>query len=63
VFRAPLEHLSSIEEGSLPKPILEGTRRVVEVYYRGRFAGYPPTAAEVRKLDQALEALAAGKGR
>jgi hypothetical protein len=63
VFRAPLEHLSSIEEGSLPKPILEGTRLVVEVYYRGRFAGHPPTAAEVRKLDQALEALAAGKVR
>lgn len=57
VFRAPLEHLSSLEEGSLPRPILEGTRRVVEVYYRGRFAGEPPTAAEVRKLDQALEAL------
>jgi transglutaminase-like putative cysteine protease len=63
VFRAPLEHLASIEEGSLPRAVLEGTRRVVEAYYRGRFAGHPLTAGEVRQLDRALEALAAGKVR
>lgn len=63
VFRAPQEHLASLEDSRMPRPVLEGTRRVVEAYYRGRFAGHPVTAGEVRQLDRMLEKIATGKGR
>ncbi len=61
LFRAPLEHLASIPAGALPPAVRAGSERVVEAYYRGRFAGHPVTAAEVRALNLALEAAAAGK--
>jgi transglutaminase-like putative cysteine protease len=61
LFRAPLEHLASIPQGALPPSVRAGSERVVEAYYRGRFAGHPVTAAEVRALNQALEAAASGK--
>jgi hypothetical protein len=62
LFRAPLEHLASIPPGALPAAVRAGSERVVEAYYRGRFAGHPVTAAEVRALSLALEAAASGKG-
>jgi transglutaminase-like putative cysteine protease len=61
LFRAPLEHLASIPQGALPPAVRAGSERVVEAYYRGRFAGHPVTAAEVRALNQALEAAVSGK--
>jgi hypothetical protein len=61
LFRAPLEHLASIPPGALPPAVRAGSELVVEAYYRGRFAGHPVTAAEVRALNLALEAAAAGK--
>jgi hypothetical protein len=61
LFRAPLEHLASIPPGALPPAVRAGSERVVEAYYRGRFAGHHVTAAEVRALSLALEAAAAGK--
>jgi hypothetical protein len=61
IFRAPLEHLASIPVGVLPASVRAGTERVVEAYYRGRFAGHPVTAAEVRSLNLLLEAAASGK--
>jgi transglutaminase-like putative cysteine protease len=61
LFRAPLEHLASIPPGALPSAVRAGSERVVEAYYRGRFAGHPLTAAEVRALSLMLEAVASGK--
>jgi transglutaminase-like putative cysteine protease len=62
LFRAPLEHLASIPAGALPPAVHAGSERVVEAYYRGRFAGHPVTAAEVRALHQALEAATSRRG-
>ncbi len=62
LFRAPLEHLASIPPGALPPAVRAGSARVVEAYYRGRYAGHPVTSAEVRVLNLALEAAASGKG-
>jgi hypothetical protein len=45
----------------LPPWLRAGSERVVEAYYRGRFAGHPVTAAEVRALNLALKAAASGK--
>jgi transglutaminase-like putative cysteine protease len=61
LFRAPLEHLASIPPGALPAAVRAGSERVVEAYYRGRFAGHAVTAGEVRSLHQALEAAASRK--
>jgi transglutaminase-like putative cysteine protease len=61
LFRAPLEHLTSLPPGALPASVRAGSERVVEAYYRGRFAGHPVTAAEVRALNLLLEAAASGK--
>jgi transglutaminase-like putative cysteine protease len=61
LFRAPLEHLASIPPGALPASVRAGSERVVEAYYRGRFAGHPVSAAEVRALNLVLEAAASGK--
>jgi hypothetical protein len=63
LFRAPLEHLASLPPGALPPLVRAGSERVVEAYYRGRFAGHPVTAAEVRALSLMLEAAASGKAR
>jgi len=62
LFRAPLEHLASIPPGALPPAVRAGSERVVEAYYRGRYAGHPVTAAEVRTLSLVLEAAASRKG-
>ena len=61
LFRAPLEHLASLPPGALPPSVRAGCERVVEAYYRGRFAGHPVTAAEVRELNLMLEAVASRK--
>ena len=61
LFRAPLEHLASIPAGALPTAVRAGSERVVEAYYRGRFAGHPVTAAEVRSLHLMLEAATSRK--
>jgi transglutaminase-like putative cysteine protease len=63
LFRAPLEHLASLPPGALPPSLRAGSERVVEAYYRGRYAGHPVTAAEVRALTLMLEAAASGKAR
>jgi hypothetical protein len=61
LFRAPLEHLASIPPGALPPSVRAGSEHVVEAYYRGRFAGHPVTAAEVRSLNLMLEAAASAR--
>jgi hypothetical protein len=61
MFRAPLEHLASIPPGALPPAVRQGSERVVEAYYRGRYAGLSVSAAEVHALHQLLQAAASRK--
>lgn len=48
--RPPLEHVAAIPPGRVPTEWLDAGRTVVERYYRARFGGVAPTAAELEAL-------------
>ncbi len=55
--RPPLEHLLQLDPDRVPPALLDVGRRVVDAYYRVRFAGGPVDPGEAETLQAALRRL------